>query len=553
MSVAWRAEWIAFEDDDLIVVDKPAGMPCMSPRQNEPCDVPHRLTQFLHRRGDAELSLGVHQRLDQGTSGLLAYAKSARGNRLLSESLERRTLRKQYVALVSAKVRPGELRHRHRSSRGRALVEPVRGKLKAPWKLAHSTVLERTKTSAGWLVSLQLHTGRKHQLRAQLAAEGAPILGDSLYGGDAASRLYLHAASLELPGMFSLRSELPADFECANELYSELGTQAALRAALERRWFFEHRRRSQPASNNAYRLVNAEADGLPGLVVDVYGEELVAHLYTDALPYEDRIVEALKKLPFSRAWIKRRPKHTGEISDEDRAFRAPAQPIFEDEQAGPRTESIVQSGVRYPVELGGSMSTGIFLDMRPAREEVFARANGKRVLNLFSYTGAFSLAAAAGGAIEIATVDLSGVALEVAKKALDPNAKPQAWKGSPGEHEIWKHDCFDALRILAKKERLFDLVIADPPTHSRGKRKKRWRSSPEDWATLAAACAKRVAPGGAMLMCSNDARLSLSDFRDAVLEGATRAGFVSPKARAVSLPSDCPTLGESPLKRVWVE
>jgi len=212
---------VIFEDDDLLVIDKPAGMVVHPGAGNKK----GTLVNALLGHGSALSSLGGHQRpgivhrLDKETSGLLLVAKNNRAHRVLQSQFESRTLSKTYTALVKGKV---EFEEGHVS-------EPIgrHGKIRQKMAVSHSEtardaetryrVLKHFRTST--LLEVKTLTGRTHQIRVHMAHLGTPVAGDELYGTKRpGERLGLHASRIEFAhpttgAIMSFKSELPNDFK----------------------------------------------------------------------------------------------------------------------------------------------------------------------------------------------------------------------------------------------------------------------------------------------------------------------------------------------------
>ena len=165
---------------------------------------------------------------------------------------------------------------------------------------------------------------------------------------------------------------------------------------------------------DAYRLVNAEGDGLPGLTVDRYAEYLMVQLYTPAWePHLPLLTGALQKI-FQPAGIyaKLRPQETrdleakGSAKDYSRIVAGTAAPV---------PLQVQENGLNFLADLREGLNTGLFPDQRRNRRELMARSQGKRVLNLFAFTGAFSVVAAASGARQVTSVDVSPKYLDIAR------------------------------------------------------------------------------------------------------------------------------------------
>lgn len=189
---------VVFEDDWLLAVNKPAGLPTQGTWTSDR----HDLLALL-RRQRPDLKLYLHHRLDQPTSGLLLFSKAAEANKGLTAQFEGRDLEKLYLARISGAMEPctveepiGRLRNANPGRFGCAgdLMDPR----PARTDFRPATAEETAGLAPGHWIVARLHTGRTHQIRVHLAHLGRPILGDTLYGGAADTRLWLHAWRLGL-------------------------------------------------------------------------------------------------------------------------------------------------------------------------------------------------------------------------------------------------------------------------------------------------------------------------------------------------------------------
>jgi 23S rRNA (cytosine1962-C5)-methyltransferase len=217
------------------------------------------------------------------------------------------------------------------------------------------------------------------------------------------------------------------------------------------------RREVLDAQTNAQRLVFGEADQLPGLIVDRYGDWAVVQILSAAIEYwRAAVLDAVASLPGIR--------HVYERSDAATRQREGLPPV-----AGPVTKfhqepdvhvvPVIENGVHYRVDIAKGHKTGFYVDQRDNRALVGALAKGKRVLNCFCYTGGFSLAALVNGAAEVISIDSSGDAL--ARGALNQSVN----LGIAGDaRSEWRDEnVFDALKQLLADGEMFDIVILDPP------------------------------------------------------------------------------------------
>jgi 23S rRNA (cytosine1962-C5)-methyltransferase len=162
---------------------------------------------------------------------------------------------------------------------------------------------------------------------------------------------------------------------------------------------------------------------------------------------------------------------------------------------------VKEGGLSFVVNLSDYLDTGLFLDHRPLRARVRAEASGKRVLNLFAYTGAFSVHAAAGGASLVTTVDLSNTYLDWAERNL-------ALNGFSGPaYPLFRSDVRAFLAGAARRGEAWDLIVADPPTFSNSKATTEDFDVNRDWPELVRACLDVLAPGGRLYFSTNSRRL----------------------------------------------
>jgi len=535
--------WIVDRREDVVVVDKPAGLPCIGGRGTASGDLATR----LGRAGGEGLACPAP--IDVAASGLVPFAETKSASRRLSKAAEKEPLTRAWLAIVRGdRVRDGLVEHRIKKARGRFTAEAARGS-------AANAAVElrvRDRGSGASLVELTLRKGRPAQLRAQLAAIGAPMAGDRERNGPAARRLMLHAAVIRVPtedGKRAHRSTEPRELlrwlaEGALGTPKNAGElRARLHAAAARRWGLADSAQA-PAPTTAFRIVDGVGDGVAGLAVDLYGEHLVAHVYPDLLPLpEEAVLDALAELGSAGVYVKRRPVQANELVDTRRDEIAPAHVVRGAD--APDEIVVFEEGVPYLVRLGDGLSTGLFLDQRDNRGRLRAWASDRSVLNLFSYTCPFTVAAAVGGASRTLSIDAAGPALEMGRRNVD-NAVGQ------GEHAFMKADVFEALDDMARRDERFDVVVVDPPTYSKI-RGSRWTSG-KAWVDLAARALGATARSGRVLCCSNDRRLSERKFTQ-YLRGALEADGRSGRVRTYPPPADFPPPpgGEPHLKTGVIE
>ncbi len=221
---------------------------------------------------------------------------------------------------------------------------------------------------------------------------------------------------------------------------------------------------------------------------------------TDAV---DRIRNGLA-IPPERLWVKERGRQRAETGGRRQYERLDERGV---------TKVVLEHGSRFEVNLSDYLDLGLFLDHRPTRQQVRTRAAGKRVLNLFAYTGAFSVHARAGGAAATTTVDMSRTYLDWYERNLALNDLAPT-----PEHRTVHADCLQWLDAGPQPGEAYDIVICDPPTFSNSKRMAADSFSVQrDHAWLLQRVCRFVAPGGEVFFSTNARRFSLEP--DAVPEG----------------------------------
>ncbi|MGC4091271.1 MAG: class I SAM-dependent methyltransferase [Polyangiaceae bacterium] len=540
--VPWVERRIIEDSPQFLVVDKPSGIPTHGGDATLGDDVVSRLSLRLNERGHDDY-LGVHQRLDLGTSGVLLFVRQRELSAAVQCEFEQGSVKKRYVAGVE--LGPGSpLRQRdqllleHRlEAHGKLQRVSAQGK---PCR-ALCRVLSRRGERA--LVELLPETGRTHQLRVQLAAVQACIAGDRDYGGARAQRLLLHAQRLEL-GSLSRRFEaaLPKLFQrWLDGRENELGERGEIDEKLEDAGA---RRYALRARSEALRWVNAAADGLFGVEIDLYGAYASLSLSSDeAQARRAELSELLEARGARGVYVKTRART--DLRRADHEELAPSAP--ERGCAAPTSFDVREGSLIVGIELGDGLSTGLFVDQRDNRARVGAVAAGRRVLNLFSYTCSFSVAAARGGAARVTSVDLSRRALRRGEHNFQLNGI------DPSAHGFVCEDVARYLERAVERRHEFDLIILDPPSFSTAG-KGRTLSVERDYARLVGLCLRLLSARGQMLCVTNHRKTSPAALRRLVLEEAERARRVVDGAKLLASGHDCPDTpdGPHPSKSLWV-
>ena len=552
---------VIFEDEHLLVVNKPPGWNTHAPSPY----AGEGIYDWLRHRETGWSKLAIIHRLDKETSGVIVFSKTALANRSLTEQFTKREVRKKYLLLTD---RPPRKKHLTiKSSLVRAGERYVSRPLHAGGDVAETRFQIRQQKSEAsqpakrdcYEIEAEPLTGRTHQIRVHAAEAGFPILGDRLYGGTAAARVYLHATELTLKHpetgeTVSFRA--PADFESDPKL--------ALRAAFV-----------EPELTNAYRLIHGEGDDWPGLYVDKLGDYLLSQSETALARQQEAEVLRLKDVTRTRtAYHKILTRHARKAAVVDVSARLAAG------EAAPERFAIRENGLQFELSFSEGYSVGLFLDQRDNRRRLLtghvaaefelpfvprlrnhvgdrgavrspsracqSRPTTTAVLNAFAYTCGFSVCAAKAGA-NTTSIDLSKKYLEWGKRNFELNGI------DPTEHEFIYGDAFDWFRRLEKKQRVFDLVLLDPPTFSQSKTSGVFRAE-KDYPKLIALALPLLKREGVLFASTNAADWPPEDFLKTIEGAIGTSKRKILKRQYFPQPADFPITREEPgyLKTVWL-
>ena len=263
---------------------------------------------------------------------------------------------------------------------------------------------------------------------------------------------------------------------------------------------------------DAVRLVNSEGDLLPGLVVDRYADTVVAKFTTAGMvARREEVASALREWTGAGSGFERGDPVAGRRE----GFRAESGSLWGEAPAGPI--EIRERERRYSVDVVSGQKTGFYLDQRDARDLVESLARGARVLDLFAYTGGFSVAAARGGATVLTLVESSAGALDLARANLTANGVTA--NGAGAQLHLEREDAF---RFVRRDEANYDLIVVDPPPLARHRRDVARAS--RAYKDLALHALRRAAPGGRLLLFACSHHVGPDLFRKIVFGAALDAG-----------------------------
>ncbi len=296
--------------------------------------------------------------------------------------------------------------------------------------------------------------------------------------------------------------------------------KAKFKDAIEyRAEFFENQ------DTTAFRLFNGEGDGVGGLTIDYYDGFLLVTWYSLGIfEFKDTILQALKEsLEFKGIYQKRRfdakGQYVGAESDFVEGIKAP-EPLI-----------VKENGVNFAVYLDDGAMVGVFLDQKDVRKTIRDRyAKDKVFLNTFSYTGAFSVYAAVGGAKETTSVDLAKRSLPKTKEQFSVNGVDL------DKQKIVVADVFDYFKYAFRKGLSYDMVVVDPPSFARSK--KRTFSASKDYTKLLKDIIAITNKGGVIVASTNAANFGMMKFRTFVDKAFRDLGIKYKIEESFSLPKD---------------
>lgn len=278
---------------------------------------------------------------------------------------------------------------------------------------------------------------------------------------------------------------------------------------------------------NAWRIFNGEGDGIGGITIDWYHGYMLINYYSIGIyKYHAWFEQILQELMPEVQGIYETRRFINDMTEANRHVAG---------EEAPRPHLIQENGINYAVYLGEDWMTGIFLDQREVRDFVRSQAQNLKVLNLFSYTGAFSVAAAMGGAAHTVSVDVAKRSLDLTQEQFVVNQI----QPTPDKHEIRVMDVFEYIEYAKRHQLKFDLIICDPPSFARTK-KTIWRVE-EDYRNMAKELLDLLYPNGMGIFSTNAAKYTLANFRHDIEQATLQANGEYIFLTQYRLPQDFPT------------
>ena len=526
---------VLHEDEHLLVVNKPPGLNTHSPSPY----AGEGLYEWLRNREPRWADLAIIHRLDKSTSGLIIFAKTKLANQSLTQQFTERRVQKRYLLLTN--VAPAEKSFTVRSG----IIRTGDRYAASPHGEPAETKFTYLGASFGGVHELAAEplTGRTHQIRVHAELSKIPIVGDTAYNGAPFFRTCLQAFELTFTHP---ATNTPVIFESAPDFFAQ--PHLTLRAAL-----------IEPGLTNSFRLLHSAADSHPNLYLDRFGDSLLTQ--TTASSEQPEFLESLRPFrtpPFSGLSAENPPFYLKQLTKSvSRTAAAEAQPQLISGEPAPDPFTIRENGVRYEISFQQGYSVGLFLDQRDNRRRLLKNyvapgfslfengLTGREVLNTFAYTCAFSVCAALAGA-RTTSLDLSKKYLDWGKRNFTLNNL------DPAAHDFIFGDLFDWAPRLAKKSRLFDLILLDPPTFSRSK--TGIFQAEKHYGKLITSVLPLLRPNGILFASTNASKLDPEDFLAQIRSAITTARRRVLQEQYIPQPPDFPVTREEPayLKTVWL-
>lgn len=411
-------------------------------------------------------TLFVCHRLDRETTGTMIFATTPESATRLTEAFNNKQVQKEYIFVTDHKPRESSWTCTQSLENNKTGEQQV--------AVTHFQVLNEE--HGYYTIAAQPLTGRTHQIRKHAALSKIPLLGDVDYGGSDYPTFFLHCQKMTIAALnISHETRAPRIFSNLQLLDNPLLAY----------WLMSVDRRDRLYSTPMQTLRLIHDEDTP-LRLDLLGGKGCAGWWSAKPPTGEELqsIHTLMDLLQISEW---RLMHYTGLRNRDAAL---VNKLGSDVWTG------YENSLHLEFRNESGLSCGLFLDQRDNRQWLKDISRDKRVLNLFAYTGAFSVAAALGGAQKVTTVDLSKNYVEWSKRNFELN------NITIKNHAFHAMDSIDYLKYARKKELLFDIIVCDPPSFSRDKKGQVFRVEKDFPQLLGAAC-QVLAPGGILLFSNN--------------------------------------------------
>ena len=317
-------------------------------------------------------------------------------------------------------------------------------------------------------------------------------------------------------GSIAVRMLSPEEITIDESFFAERLAQA---------WALRERLGLIRPDNTTFRLVHGEGDFLPGCVVDIYGNTAVLQAHSPGMHYARNIIaKALTELPGAGI------RNVYYKSETTLPYKARLDPVNDYISGGFETNIATENGLKFNIDWLKGQKTGFFVDQRDNRALLQRYSDGARVLNMFCYTGGFSVYAMRGGATLVHSVDSSAKAVTLTDANVELNFP------SDTRHKSFAQDAFKYLADMP--EGAYDLIILDPPAFA--KHRSAIKNAMIGYRRINAAAFRKIAPGGILFTFSCSQAISREQFRLAVFTAAAQSGRKVRILHQLTQPADHP-------------
>ncbi len=474
---------------NLELIDKPEGI---TTHQSEPND--WGIVEFVAHQSSHPLYV-IH-RLDKETSGALLVAKDRDTAKNLTQLFEQKVVSKRYFFLTDRQIKLDCISHHSYIERDKQTY--VSSNQKESNAFTDFSLLWNHAGISLW--EARPVTGKSHQIRLHAQDLGIPILGDKEHGGTNWARMCLHAQEISFvyEGITQdFKSIIPwwSKQEHAGLISDSLSSPSNESVLIFLMNAYEKRQRLKIHNLPSFRFSHTEADQFS---IDIYNNVAWINWYKEENP-TDQMLKTFENYfrTLNKSVFIRKMNNRGQDPNTNQFWSL---------GEVPEQWTSTENGLNYELRTNQGLSPGLFLDQRTNRAWVKENSSDLRVLNLYSYTCGFSVAAAAGGAKEVCSVDTSAKFLEWGKRNFEINNL------DPKKFEFWAQDCLLFLKGTAKRKRQFDLIIVDPPSF--GRSKDQVFKIEKDWGELLDLCNEVIAPQGKILFSTNYEKWDCKDFQE---------------------------------------
>lgn len=476
-----------FENEDIIAVDKPYGLKTHSNEEKSNLSdysdegLIEIYEQYLNQK------LYVIHRLDQTTTGVIVFAKSSEAAKKYSEYFLRHEVQKTYLFITNKQIQKSVyVANQEILYKGRSLEAQTEFKL--------------IKSDSGlhlWMASPK--TGRNHQVRIHAQMAGLSLLGDQKYGGDQYPFLSLHNQRIEFPGGLIIESKAPIYFDNLKYLKSKLLAKVLFESDRRQR-LFQH----TDLDDQCYRIAHCRQDFKDlSFTLDQFGKNLILSCYNERLSEQQKDDFRTYSKIVNRPVIVRMMLNRGKDPLNQSRFVL-------GEHGNLDFWTAKEDQLQFEMRSDSGQSFGLFVDQRLQRQWVLKNSINKNILNLFSYTCGFSVAAAKGNAKSVTSVDTSKSVLNWGKKNFELNQiELQA-------HRFLNRDSVEFLESSIKKGIKYDIIICDPPSFSRGE--KGVFKIQDQFENLLKMCLNCISKKGVLLFSTNYENIDIKTINKVILK-----------------------------------